>query len=189
MSRVHASCYTRVMKLIVLYGPPGVGKLTVAQTLAKKLGYKVLHNHLTIELLCSLFDWGSKPYSALVKRYRFDLLEQAAKYKIKGVIVTYVYPAEADDQEMKELVRRMNNVGTTVCFVQLLCSQQELEKRIKYESRKKYTKIRHITSLRNLMNKYDVLARVPLGNNLTIDNSKLSPAKTATTIINHFHLK
>ena len=55
------------MKLIALYGPPGVGKLTIARVLAKTTGYKVLHNHLTIELLCALFDWGSKPYNELGK--------------------------------------------------------------------------------------------------------------------------
>lgn len=176
------------MKLIVLYGPPGVGKLTVARVLAKKTGYKVLHNHLTIELLCSLFEWGSKPYDELVKKYRFDLLEMAAKYKVKGVITTYVYAAEADDKEMKELVRRMKRRHVRVYFVQLLCTQRELEKRIKHESRKKFTKIRHITSLRNMMKKFDVLAKIPVRNNLTIETTQLSPGRTAQRVIQHFRL-
>lgn len=176
------------MKLVVLYGPPGVGKLTVANVLAKKTGYKVLHNHLTIELLCSLFEWGSKPYDLLIQMYRFDLLEMAAKYNVKGVITTYVYAAEADDQEMKELVRRMKRKKVKVCFVQLLCTQLELEKRIKHESRKKFTKIRHVKNLRDLMKKYDTRAMVPVGNNLTIDTTNLSPTRTASRVIDHFKL-
>lgn len=176
------------MKLIVLYGPPGVGKLTVAKALAKKTGYKVLHNHLTIELLCSLFEWGSAPYLALIKKYRFDLLEMAVKYKVKGVITTYVYAAEVDDKEIKELVQRMKRRHVKVCFVQLLCTQHELEKRIKHESRKKFTKIRYVKDLRNLMKKYDTLAKVRVGNNLTIEITKLSPTKTVRRIIRHFKL-
>ncbi len=176
------------MKLIFLYGPPGVGKLTVAQALAKKTGYKVLHNHLTIELLCSLFEWGSKPYDALIQKYRFDLLEMAAKYKVRGVITTYVYAAEADEKEMKELVRRMKRKKVKVCFVQLLCTQGELEKRIQHESRKKFTKIRHIKSLRKMMKKYDTLAKIPIGNNLTIETTNLSPMKTTNLIIAHYKL-
>ncbi len=171
------------MKLIVLYGPPGVGKLTVAQLLAKKTGYKVLHNHLTIELLCSLFEWGSRPYNQLIKKYRFDLLEMAAKYKVRGVITTYVYAAEADDQEMKDLLRRMTKRRVSVYFVQLLCSQKELERRIKHESRKKYTKIRHVKNLLDLMRKYDTLATIPVGKNMTVETTKLSPQQTVNRII------
>lgn len=176
------------MKLVVLYGPPGVGKLTVANVLAKKTRYKVLHNHLTIELLCSLFEWGSKPYNVLIQKYRFDLLEMAAKYNLKGVITTYVYAAEADDQEMKELVRRMKQKKVKVCFVQLLCTQQELEKRIKRESRKKYTKIRHVKNLRGMMKKFDILAKIPLENNLAIETTNLSSTKTASRIMQYFKL-
>lgn len=176
------------MKLLVLYGPPGVGKLTVARVVAQKTGYKVLHNHLTIELLCALFEWGSKPYLELVRKYRFELLEMAAKYKTKGVITTFVYAAEADEKEMKELLRRMRRYRVKVYFVKLHCSQAELERRIKHESRKAFTKIRHVKNLRDLMRKYDISATIPFGENLAIDTTKFSPQKTASLIIRHFAL-
>ena len=176
------------MTLVVLYGPPGVGKLTVARALAKKTGFKILHNHLTIELLCSLFDWGSVPYNHLVKKYRFELLEMAAKYKVKGVITTYVYEAEADEKEMRELLLRMKRRKVKVCFVKLECSQQELERRIKQQSRKAFTKIRHVQSLRSLMKKYDVNKTIPVGESLVIDSTSLSPAKVSQKVIKHFSL-
>lgn len=69
------------MKLIILYGPPGVGKLTVAKELAKLTGYKVFHNHLTIEPLAALFEWGSAPYNRLIHKFRSELLEAAAREK------------------------------------------------------------------------------------------------------------
>ena len=159
-----------------------------AQKLAKKTGYKVLHNHLTIDLLRSLFDWRSKPYNELIKKCRLELLEAAAKYKIPGVITTLVYAAEADDQEMHELVRKMKRAHVTVCFVQLLCEQRELEKRITHESRKQYTKIRHVKNLRDMMGKFDTLKPVPHGNNLVIDSTHLTPARTVNRIMKHFHL-
>lgn len=176
------------MKLVVLYGPPGVGKLTVARALAQKTGYKVFHNHLMIELLCSLFAWGSKPYNALVKKYRLELLETAVKYKVRGVILTLVYPAEAGEKEMRELKRRMKQHRVSVCFVQLDCTQKALEKRIKGPSRKAFTKIRHITSLRSFMKKHDVNTTIPIGENLVIDTTELSPANTARRIARQFTL-
>ncbi|MBD0327065.1 MAG: AAA family ATPase, partial [Pyrinomonadaceae bacterium] len=49
------------MKLIFLHGLPGVGKLTVARELAKLTGFKVFHNHLAVDLVESLFEFGSQP--------------------------------------------------------------------------------------------------------------------------------
>lgn len=45
------------MKLVFLYGPPAVGKLTVAQALAQKTSFKVLHNHLVNDLAEVVFAW------------------------------------------------------------------------------------------------------------------------------------
>ena len=176
------------MKLVVLYGPPGVGKLTVARILAKKAGYKVLHNHLTIELLCSLFDWGSKPYNELVKKYRLELLEMAAKHRVGGVITTFVYGAEADDKEIRALIRRMKLHRVQLYFVKLECTQRELERRIGHHSRKAFTKIRHVKNLRDLMKKFDVKSTIPFGNNFVIDTTTLTPVKTAEKINKHFAL-
>ncbi len=36
------------MRLVFIYGPPGVGKLTVARELAALTGFKLFHNHLTV---------------------------------------------------------------------------------------------------------------------------------------------
>jgi broad-specificity NMP kinase len=47
------------MRLIFLYGLPGVGKLTVARELAEFTGFKVFHNHLTVDLVGSVFDFGT----------------------------------------------------------------------------------------------------------------------------------
>ena len=48
------------MKLIIIYGPPAVGKLTVAEELSRRTGFKILQNkkflfqefHIIIELSC-----------------------------------------------------------------------------------------------------------------------------------------
>ena len=46
------------MKLVFLYGSPGVGKLTVAEALSRLTGYKVFHNHLTANIAHLLFEIG-----------------------------------------------------------------------------------------------------------------------------------
>lgn len=49
-------------RVIILYGPPGVGKLTVGQALAKKTDLKLFHVHLLADLVSSLFDTGTKNF-------------------------------------------------------------------------------------------------------------------------------
>ena len=45
------------MRLVVLYGPPGVGKLTVGGELATLTGFRLFHNHLTVNLATAIFPW------------------------------------------------------------------------------------------------------------------------------------
>jgi tRNA uridine 5-carbamoylmethylation protein Kti12 len=53
------------MQLIFLHGLPGVGKLTVARELAKLTGFNVFHNHLAVDLVESIFAFGSQPFVEL----------------------------------------------------------------------------------------------------------------------------
>ena len=39
------------MKLIFIYGAPAAGKLTVANEIARQTGFKVFHNHLSIDCI------------------------------------------------------------------------------------------------------------------------------------------
>ncbi|HIJ11483.1 TPA: hypothetical protein HA278_05490, partial [Candidatus Woesearchaeota archaeon] len=47
------------MIFVLIYGPMAVGKLTVAKELVKLTGYKLFHNHLTVDLVGSIFEWGT----------------------------------------------------------------------------------------------------------------------------------
>jgi hypothetical protein len=47
------------MDVIVIFGPPAVGKMAVGMELAAKTGYKLFHNHHTIEFLLNFFEYGS----------------------------------------------------------------------------------------------------------------------------------
>ena len=47
------------MKLVILFGPQAVGKMTVGQELAKQTGLKLFHNHMTIDLVSNFFDYGT----------------------------------------------------------------------------------------------------------------------------------
>jgi hypothetical protein len=55
-----------VMRLVFLYGPPGVGKLTVGRELAALTGFKLFHNHLGVNAVRAVFPPGTEPWNRLV---------------------------------------------------------------------------------------------------------------------------
>lgn len=127
------------MQLIFLYGPPAVGKLSVASELAKLTGYKLLHNHLTVDLVASLYDWGSPQYWEQLRATRESLLKNLAKNNV-DTIFTFVYAAGEDEEVMERMFSAVEQNGGTVKLVQLTAKIDKLKERITQESRKKYKK-------------------------------------------------
>lgn len=84
------------MKVVLLYGPPAVGKLTVARALAERTGYRLLHNHLLLDLSLSLFDKGTPPGVQLSRDLRHFVVERAIDFGLPGMVLTWVY---APDRE------------------------------------------------------------------------------------------
>ncbi len=66
-------------KFILIIGPQAVGKMTVGQELAKLLGYKLLYNHLTIDLLLNIFEYSSEQFKKLNKLFRMQIFEEFSK--------------------------------------------------------------------------------------------------------------
>jgi len=78
------------MNLVYLYGPPAVGKLTVAKELPLLTSYRVFHNHLTIDCITPVFEFGSEVFWELVHGSRLAVIEEAARQGV-DLIYTSVY--------------------------------------------------------------------------------------------------
>src|SRR5689334_3222946 len=109
------------MRLVFLYGPPGVGKLSVASELARLTNFKLFHNHLTINLAQSVFARGSLAYGRLVLALRREVFAQAAEESV-DLIFTFVYVHPRDQALVHELVQPVLSRGGAVLFVQLTCA-------------------------------------------------------------------
>ena len=114
------------MKLIFIYGLPASGKLTIAHELASITGYKLFHNHLVVDLLLSVFEFGNPEFVALREELWLSVFEQAALSKLPGLIFTFAPEATVRPSFMEELVRRVAAVGGEVDFVELTCPLDEL---------------------------------------------------------------
>jgi hypothetical protein len=86
------------MNLVVIYGPPASGKLTVAQELSAITGYKLFHNHLTVNAVAALFEFGSAEFMRLLRHIPLALLSEAVL--VDGLDVRVL-------SEAGELLRRL----------------------------------------------------------------------------------
>lgn len=174
--------------LIFLYGPPAVGKLTVAKELGKLTGFKVFHNQLTVDLVKALFDWGTSKYSKLVDRYRLELLEAAARHRLKGVIFTYAYCDKHDKAKVRRYVGVFKRRGGQVLFVRLLARRNVLLQRVGYELRRRHDKITSRVLLNRVLREHDFSTPVPFGESYTVDTSERTPPEVARSIVRHYKL-
>jgi deoxyadenosine/deoxycytidine kinase len=176
------------MRLIIIYGPPGVGKYTTAKELSSLTGFKLFHNHLTVDLAKSLFEFGTEPFFRFCDKLRNDVFEIAAKEDINGLIFTFCYSDPEDNEFIKRTTEIVENNNGKVNFVKLSCNKEELEKRIVDESRKAYQKIVKVEELYEALNKWNLTASIPFVESLEIDNTKLSYVESAQMIKTLFQL-
>ena len=173
------------MKLIFLYGAPAVGKLTVARELAKLTDFRVFHNHLTIDCIEPVFDFGTPSFSRLINLIRLETVAEAARAHV-NLIFTYCYAKDFDDAHVAEFAKTIEANGGEICFVLLTCERGELERRVLEESRKQYSKAQNTEILGEILGKYDLSSPVPQRESLLIDNTNLSAAEAARKIVEHF---
>ena len=138
------------MDLVVLAGLPGVGKLTVGRALADVTGYRLFHNHLTVDLVLSLFEFGSQPFVELREEVWLAAIDQAVGANLGGVIFTLAYDHTVRDRFVDQIQEIVEVTGGTVRFVELTCNREELERRLVLPSRAEFGKLRSVKQLRSL---------------------------------------
>ena len=176
------------MKLLLIYGSPAVGKLTVGREIAKLTDFKVFHNHLTIDAVKPVFEFGTPPFWKLVHLFRIETIAEAARVG-QNLIYTFCYAKDEDDPHVSQVLEAVESSGGEVCFVLLTAEKSELEKRVLEESRKRYNKAGNLEILHKIWEQYELFSPVNARESLTIDNTNLSAAETAQKIIGHFQIQ
>lgn len=133
------------MKLIFIYGLPATGKLTVAQELAALTGYRLFHNHLTVDLLLSVFDFGSEGFVKLREEIWRSVFEQAGQSELPGLIFTFAPEWSVRPEFIGDTVELVRRGGGEVEFVKLTCPLAELKARMESASRRGHGKLTSVS--------------------------------------------
>lgn len=107
-------------ELLVVIGPPAVGKMTVGRAICAASDFRLFHNHHTIEPLADVFGFGSPSFNALKDELRHRIIEVAAQHEVR-LVFTFVWPVdEADDARVvREYLAPYVDRGRRVSFVEL----------------------------------------------------------------------
>lgn len=170
------------MKLIFLHGLPGVGKLTVANELSKLTGFKIFHNHLTVDLVQSVFEFGSLPFIELREKIWLEVFSRAVAANLNGLIFTFAFDRTVRGSFIEETLRIIESGGGEVFFVELRCSPEEIERRIEHPSRQRFGKLDSVERFRELE---EAGAFVDPGipkDRLVVDTTELSASDAANLI-------
>lgn len=176
------------MKLIIIYGPPGVGKLTVANALSLRTYFKVFHNHLTIDCTSPVFDFGTEGFWRINGKLRCEVIAEAARQDI-DVIHTFVYAKGPDDDYFRDLIASAEDNGGEVHLILLHCSDDERKVRIVNESRAKLRKLTDADSVATTRERNDLFSPFPGRDSLRIDNSALTADDVADRVIAELGLR
>lgn len=186
------------MDFVIICGPPASGKMTVGQALKERTGYKLLHNHMSLELVHQFFDFGTEHFKKLDKAIRFSIFEEVAKSDIKGLIFTMVWAfSEKEDEDyIDEIIAVFNGRDLRVCIVELDCNLEERLKRNRHENRllQKPSKRDVEASEKRLLHHDQKYRMNSLENELSnksifkIQNTHLSATDVAIKIVDHYRI-
>jgi broad-specificity NMP kinase len=171
------------MKLIFLHGAPAVGKLTVARELARLTGFRLFHNHLTVDLVSSLFAFGSEPFIRLREEIWRAAFAEAARADV-SLIFTFNPESTVREHFVQDAIDVVAAAGGRLVFVELTCAEGELERRLEDGSRKEFGKLASVEQYRSL--KAVGAFRFPkLPNGISLDTTNQSPEDIAQLITEH----
>jgi hypothetical protein len=182
--------------LIILFGPLAVGKMTVGQALSEKTGYKLFHNHVTIDPLTQIFDYGHPAMRVLIPEFRFRVMEEAMKHGLPGLIHTFVWAFQegvGDTEFMGKLLARAQCYNARICFVELQAPQEARKLRAFSENRGKYKpgNVQRAEMLADFEegHQLDSRGQFPFPDSyLRIDNGDVPPEEAAQRICDYFKL-
>lgn len=176
--------------LIFVVGPPAVGKMTVGREICAQTGYRLFHNHMSIELCLEFFEFGSAGMRELSETIRTTVFKTVAESDLPGLVFTFVWAFDLEpDRRFVERVARdwKERTGGGFYVLELHSSLERRLERNRHPDRlaakpSKRNIERSEANLRDFHTRYRMYSegQLPMdAPHILINNESLGPAQTA----------
>ncbi|HLA11149.1 MAG TPA: methyltransferase domain-containing protein [Pyrinomonadaceae bacterium] len=177
------------MKLVFLYGMPAVGKLTVARELSSLTGLPLFHNHLAVDAALALFDFGTKPFVELRESIWLSSFQHAVEEQLPGLIFTFAFDRTVGPNFIDRTLKIVGDGRGEVIFVELKCSEAELERRLTDPSRNAFGKLSSLSLFHELRSSGAFAGPAMPPPSLSVEISERSAVETARLIAQELGLE
>jgi chloramphenicol 3-O-phosphotransferase len=172
-------------QLVVLYGAPAAGKLSIAEAISAKTNWVLFPNQVTIDFVAQFLPSGTPRYFELVASVRLDLI-RAILAERRSVVFTFAYSGlDEDTAFLKHLAGAASNVGASAHFVRLRCSDATLLRRVSNPSRHRLGKMTDPQILAQALKHLPHNRVLPDFESIEIDTDHYDPDTAASVIVDH----
>lgn len=177
------------MKLIILNGTIGVGKLATAKKLADETEYPILHNHLTRDLLVNFFEPDTTTYTNLAWQIRLGIVNEMVNEGRPGLIWTALLSSSPSIRKYyDELEEIIHKAGGEIYYARLFCDLEEQKRRVTSEDRKLHKKIFNVDEFEERMKNVEIFTETPVDRTIEIDTTDLGIDEVVEKIMDRFNL-
>jgi hypothetical protein len=129
--------------IININGWPGVGKLSVAERLQRRIGGRLLDNHAIFNVAFSLCEFQTPEFYETVRKVREIAFARASKLPVGiSIILTSAYANTPFGRENWAAIREMANTrGASLCNIVMDCSLAENIRRLQSPQRARLRKL------------------------------------------------
>ncbi|GAB3772852.1 hypothetical protein FB382_002766 [Nocardioides ginsengisegetis] len=186
-------------ELLLITGPPAVGKMTVGRAVCAASDFRLFHNHHTIEPLLEIFGFDSPAFRVLNAEFRRRVVEEAVANDTR-LIFSFVWNVELpeDADYVRRLIAPYADAGLRVSCLELYADLPVRLDRNRHADRIDHKRSKRDLAwsdahVRELEESYRmntdperpaaadaVLAGMP---HLRLDNTHLTPDEVATRVL------
>lgn len=183
--------------IVIITGPMAVGKMTVAEALKEKIGYRLMTNHDSIEISDKIFGFATKSqkeFNEIIRSVAFDI---AIKYN-ESMIFTLVidFGDEKEYEYVKKIKEKFETTGGNLYLIELIAKQEiRLKRNVSQNRLEKKKSKQDIEWSNNNLIKGDIKYKLNSNddefwfeNHYKINNENLSPEDVAEMIIKKYNL-
>ena len=113
------------MHFVCVTGPPAVGKMTVGRAVCDLTGFRLFHNHMSIEPLLGVYDFGTPSFQRINGLIRREVIAESVVADLPGLVFTFAIDLDhpGDLAQLHELVEPVERAGAPIDVVELYAPQ------------------------------------------------------------------